>query len=293
MDQTTATDEEKAELNEILDYCEALLTKLEESAQAGDTENIDKVENITSDNVGLEDKDDLTSAKDDLENALENFGDNYTEEEKAALEEKLEQINNALESIEKVEAVMDAIAALPDTVEPDDTATEALINAAKEQYDALTEHEKSLIPEEMKEKLESLLGDLLDYRIVGGSGGQWTVGDDGSITMIANGPVEKFVEIKVDGTAVDAANYTVKSGSTIITLKPEYLNTLSAGKHTLTVVYTDGQAIGEFEILKKTETATPQTGDNSDVGLWITLLFVAAGGLTGTTVYSRRKKHSK
>ena len=293
VDQTTATDEEKAELNEILDYCESLLTKLEESAQAGDTENIDKVENITSDNVSLEDKDDLTSAKDDLENALENFGDNYTEEEKAALEEKLEQINNALESIEKVEAVMDAIAALPDTVEPDDTATEALINAAKELYDALTEHEKSLIPEEMKEKLESLLGDLLDYRIVGGSGGQWTVGDDGSITMIANGPVEKFVEIKVDGTAVDAANYTVKSGSTIITLKPEYLNTLSVGKHTLTVLYTDGQATGEFEILEKTETTTPQTDDNSNVGLWITLLFVAAGGLTGTMVYSRRKKHSK
>ena len=102
----------------------------------------------------------------------------------------------------------------------------------------------------------------------------------------------------MDGKAVDAANYTVKSGSTIITLKPDYLNTLSVGKHTLTVIYTDGEATGEFEILKKTETTTPetttpQTGDNSNVGLWITLLFVAACGLTGTTVYSRRKKHNK
>lgn len=293
VDQTTATEEEKAELDKILDDCEALLTKLEEAAQAGESESIQKVENITSDHVGLEDKDDLTAAKEDLEDALEHFGDNYTEEEKAALEEKLEQVNEALESIGKAETVKDAITALPDTAEPDDTATEALIHGAQEQYDGLTEHEKTLIPEELKEKLESLLGALLDYRIVAGNGIQWTVGDDSSITLTANGPLEKFVGITVDGTAVDGANFTVKSGSTIITLQPDYLNTLSVGKHTLTVIYRDGEASGTFEILKQAETTAPKTGDDSNAGLWMTFLFLAACGLTGTTVYSRRKKQSK
>ena len=78
-------------------------------------------------------KDDLTQAKEDLESALENFGDNYTEEEKKALQDKLDQINGALESLEKTENVRDAITALPETAAPDDTDTEALINGVKEQ----------------------------------------------------------------------------------------------------------------------------------------------------------------
>lgn len=108
--------------------------------------------------------------------------------------------------------------------------------------------------------------------------------------MTANGSVEKFIGIKVDGKAVDAANYTVKSGSTIITLKPEYLNTLSVGKHTLTVIYTDGETSGEFEILEKAETETPETGDNSNVAFWIALFLIAAVCLSGTIAYSRKKE---
>lgn len=293
IDLEDATEDEKAALQEILDKCDDLLEKIEESVQAGNTDNTHKVEDITADNVKPEDKDDLTAAKEDLENALENFGDNYTEEEKAEIQNKLDQIDDALESLEKVETVEDAISKLPDTVEPDDTDAEQLIQEAKEQYNALTEHEKSLVSEDTREKLESLLGDLLDYRIIAGNGSKWTVGNDGSITMTVNGSVEKFMGIEVDGKAVDAASYTVKSGSTIISLKPEYLNTLSVGKHTLTVIYTDGEVSGEFEILKDTETPTPDTGDNNNMALWITLMFIAACGLTGVMAYGRKKKYGK
>ena len=34
---------------------------------------------------------------------------------------------------------------------------------------------------------------------------------------------------------------------------------------------------------------SPQTGDNSDMFLWIALLFVSLGGLTTTVVYKKRK----
>lgn len=111
--------------------------------------------------------------------------------------------------------------------------------------------------------------------------------------MTVNGSVEKFTGIEVDGQAVDAANYTVKTGSTIISLKSEYLNTLSVGKHTLTVIYTDGEISGEFEIVKNAETATLETGDNINVALWITLMSIAACGLSGTMVYGRKKKYGK
>ena len=46
----------------------------------------------------------------------------------------------------------------------------------------------------------------------------------------------------------DAANYTVKEGSTIVTLKAEYLETLSVGKHTLAIVSDTGTAAAEFTI---------------------------------------------
>lgn len=293
LDGSNLTEGEKDALEAVKAIGESLLQQIEQSAQAGTTENTDKVEDITSGNVSLEDQDDLTAAKEDLENALDNFGDNYTEEEKAALEDKLEQINQALESIQKVEAAQDAMEALPDHVEPDDTDAAAILEAVKEQYDALTEHEKSLVDEALKDKLDSLLAALVDYQITAGNNSQWTVGEDRPITITANGAFAKFVGIQVDGVNVDAGNYTAVSGSTIITLKPDYLSTLSVGKHTLTVRFTDGQADGQFEILAKPEISTPDTGDNNQVTLWITVMFVAVCGLTGIMVYTSKKKYSK
>lgn len=299
IDLEDATEDEKAALQEILDKCDDLVEKIEESAQAGSTENTDKVEDITADNVKPEDKDDLTAAKEDLENALENFGDNYTEEEKAEIQNKLDQIDDALESLEKVETVEDAISKLPDTVEPDDTDAEQLIQEAKEQYNALTEHEKSLVSEDTREKLESLLAALGDYEVVKGNGSKWEKGVDTGLVFTANGAYSKFTGIEVDGKAVDKDNYTAVSGSTVITLKPEYLETLSVGAHTLTVQYTDGEASCEFTIVKKpaegtdNDTQTPETGDNNNMALWITLMFIAACGLTGVMAYGRKKKYGK
>ena len=50
--------------------------------------------------------------------------------------------------------------------------------------------------------------------------------------------------------------------------------------------------------IKKANTVTaklpksPQTGDNSNLMLWIALLFISGGVVTGTTVISKKKKHS-
>ena len=193
----------------------------------------------------------------------------------------------------------DAISKLPDTVEPDDTDAEQLIQEAKEQYNALTEHEKSLVSEDTREKLESLLAALGDYEVVKGYGSKWEKGADTGLVFTANGAYSKFTGIEVDGKAVDKNNYTAVSGSTVITLKPEYLETLSVGAHTLTVQYTDGEASCEFTIVKKlaegtdNDTQTPETGDNNNMALWITLMFIAACGLTGVMAYGRKKKYGK
>lgn len=66
----------------------------------------------------------------------------------------------------------------------------------------------------------------------------------------------------MDGRDVDASNYTVAEGSTIVTLKPSYLETLSAGKHTLAIVSDTGTAETEFTVLAAEGEAVDSKADN-------------------------------
>ncbi|MGN0530786.1 MAG: hypothetical protein ACI4IH_06835 [Eubacterium sp.] len=153
--------------------------------------------------------------------------------------------------------------------------------------------------------------DASNYRIVEGANGTWTQNSDGTLVFRANGDFSKFTGVKVDGTLIDAKNYTAVSGSTVITLKADYLKTLSVGTHKIAVVYTDGECSANFEVKKaaseqtkptegdKTDTTTPtggkdttspQTGDNSNLALWFAVLFVSGAGVIGATVYSKKKR---
>lgn len=188
------------------------------------------------------------------------------------------------------EEVENKINALPDRVQPDDLEAEALINAVKEQYDALTEQEKAQLSQACKNKLETLLQDLVDYQIIQGNDSQWTAGTDGSISMTANGAVEKFLGIEVDAVPVDAENYTVTSGSTVITLQPAYLETLSAGTHTLTVRYSDGETSGTFEILPKAQSAAAEEDRSSGAIIgWAALLIGLAVAIVAILGFRRHK----
>ncbi|MGN0523774.1 MAG: X2-like carbohydrate binding domain-containing protein [Eubacterium sp.] len=175
----------------------------------------------------------------------------------------MKSISSITEPIDDVKAVEDLIEALPDTFEPDDLDAVQSILDAKDAYDALTDYEKSLISEDAKEKLDALVASISDYIVYEGNGGIWTIGQGGTLTFTANGAYSKFTGIKVDGEDVDESNYTAKSGSTIITLNADYLDTLSVGTHTLTVLYTDGEAEAEFEVKKApAETTNPNKNES-------------------------------
>ena len=148
-------------------------------------------------------------------------------------------------------------------------------------------------------------GTTPEYKITEGANGSWTQNSDGTLKFAVNGDVSKFTGVKVDGTLISADKYTAVSGSTVITLKKDYLDTLSVGKHTLTVVYSDGECSTEFEIKaaqsggnttpddpNPDDPKSPQTGVNSGLMLWIALLFISGGAVIGTTVVSKKKKHS-
>lgn len=156
--------------------------------------------------------------------------------------------------------------------------------------------------------------DASNYRIVEGANGTWTQNSDGTLVFRANGDFSKFTGVKVDGTLIGAKNYTAVSGSTVITLKADYLKTLSAGTHKITVVYTDGECSANFEVKKaaseqtkptegdKSDTTTPsgskdttspQTGDNSNLALWFALMLASILGVGATLLYGRKRKFNR
>lgn len=91
-------------------------------------------------------------------------------------------------------------------------------------------------------------GDAPDYRIVEGADGVWEQKSDGMLTFRADGELAKFTGVKVDGTSLDGEAYTAGPDSTVVTLKNAYLASLSVGKHTLTILYADGECSTGFEI---------------------------------------------
>ena len=285
------TEDERKALEDAKADAEALIDVIEAAQEATDTENTEKVEDVTDDNVKPEDKEALEEAKADLEKALEDNAGNYTEEEKQAIRDEIQRIDDAIEALENVEDVTDSITQLPETVEPDDEEAAEKILDAKEAYDELTDHEKSLVDEDTKKKLDDLVASLTAYDIIKGDGGKWTKGGSSGLTFTANGPFSKFVGIEVDGKEVDEKYYDAKAGSTIITLKQSYLKRLSTGEHTITVLYTDGETSGTFKILAAS--STPATGDNSNIMLWSGVLGVSTLGLVVLLADRKRRKSTK
>ena len=132
--------------------------------------------------------------------------------------------------------------------------------------------------------------------IIEGANGSWQKGTKDGLSFTSNAAFAHFLKVQVDGKDLDASNYTVKEGSTIVTLKTSYLETLSVGKHTLAIVSETGTATTEFTVKAAAvtdDTQSPQTGDDSNIALWIAVLLAAGTALTGTAVYSRKRKYSK
>ncbi len=292
LDGNNLTEEERETLESVKNQAETLLEKIDEAAEAGTTEDIQNVQDIKPDNVKPEDKENLEAAEEDIEQALTDYTDNYTDEEIAQLEETLKQVEESLEVIQKVEKAEEAIGALPDSVNPDDMETVEQISAAKERYDALSEYEKSLVSDAAVDKLNTLLVQLTAYYIVEGNGSVWTKGSSEGLTFVANGPYEKFAGVQMDGNAVSPENFTASSGSTVITLKPDYLNTLKVGPHTIALLYTDGEAVGVFTIAEKLDgdTGAPETGDDAHIVPWIMLMLISGGTVLILGVRRKRKK---
>ena len=260
------TETERGKLEEEKRRCEEMLDRLAEALAAAESEGVRAAEGITSENVELADEETLRDVLAELEGVLDTHGANYTEGEYSVLADEACRIEMLLETLDNANRIIADITALPETVEPDDETTVRAIEDAMEDYFSQPGDVQGLIDPALVEKLEALAAAAVDYRIVSGDGNEWTEDTENDLHFKANGPLSKFAELLIDGSAAGEENYAAESGSTLITLKAAYLNTLSVGEHTLTVRYTDGEADCMFFVLADRATTEGEPGSPENNG---------------------------
>ena len=97
------------------------------------------------------------------------------------------------------------------------------------------------------------------YVIIDGGNSTYIYGQEEGISIHVSGPLESFLNLLMDGEVVDASNYTLSDGSTIVDFNKEYLESLSEGVHNISFVYDDGGEVTTTLIVKKEPAAAPDS----------------------------------
>ena len=98
-----------------------------------------------------------------------------------------------------------------------------------------------------------------------GDNGQYTEGKMETLTFRSSAPLSDFRAVYVDGVIVDSSHYELASGSTIVRLRKEFLDSLAEGIHTLEIRSTGGTATANFTVVKATGSGSG-TGSGTGVG---------------------------
>ena len=112
-----------------------------------------------------------------------------------------------------------------------------------------------------------------EIAIIEGANQTWTKESGKDLVIRSNADFSDFLGVTVnDVELVRNQDYTAKSGSTIVTIKADYLNSLAAGDYKIAIVSDTGSAVTKFTV--KAEAAGDSDTSNNDN---------TAGGNTGST----------
>lgn len=103
----------------------------------------------------------------------------------------------------------------------------------------------------------------VSYKITQGAGASWQKNSSSGLTFKGSGAYDKFKSVKVDGERVSGSNFTKSADPTVITLAATYLQDLTNGTHTLTIVWEDGTAEAEFSVSGTATSSSSTTASSS------------------------------
>lgn len=271
-DDGESTEDEWNKLTAAAAKCKDLNKRIAEVADEI-TRLTDAVNGYDIDKVTSDDKADVEKLIADIDTLLD--GDNLTDTERAALE--------ALKGTAR--ALLDRIAAAKDTAEADEITV----------IDGITKDNVKLGDKEALETAEKALeGALRDFE------GNYTDEEQEDLetrletvkaALAAIGNAEKAAEEIGKLPSADDAKLSDKSDLDRV---KKLLEGLTENEKAML----DKDALGKVDALAEKiqklaeEANSPKTGDTSNLALWIALLFISGGAVIGTTVVSKKQKHS-
>jgi len=135
-----------------------------------------------------------------------------------------------------------------------------------------------------------------EYEVVEGTDQTVTLEENKGISFRIDADYELFDKLYLNGKEVAKENYTVKSGSTIITLNADYTKTLQAGDYEVKATFTNGStATTGLKLVSNTTTTTdtknPKTSDNIIVYFIMAIISVIGLGFTNMNLFKTRKSN--
>ena len=127
-------------------------------------------------------------------------------------------------------------------------------------------------------------------KLISGANQEWTKGSKDGLTFKVDTDINEFKKVLVDGKELKDTNYDIKSGSTILTLKSSFLDTLSAGKHQICLEFNNGTIEAYFTVKVKETTTVPETGEQTNLYLWAMLAIASSASIL---VLRRYKKYNR
>ncbi len=127
-----------------------------------------------------------------------------------------------------------------------------------------------------------------------------------ALVFVSNADFGDFIRVEIDGSVLDEKDYTVESGSTIVTVSKDYLGTLGSGEHTISIVSKSGTADASFTVrdsedtegTASTDTVNPpradldgaeKTSSATSKIIAVLIVVVLAGGFAAFWVIKKRR----
>ncbi|MBQ9662979.1 MAG: LPXTG cell wall anchor domain-containing protein [Oscillospiraceae bacterium] len=163
--------------------------------------------------------------------------------------------------------------------------------------------------------------------ITAGGGAEYRKGSTDGLTFQTDDAKDNLLRVLVDGKVISSDKYSISGEPLTTTLYADFLDTLSAGEHTIEIVTTNGSAETAFTVVEETPKPSPtptptpspsptpapspspsptptptpkpdpqkgpKTGDESSSGFWAAVMALSGMGLCGFAAAGKKRREKR